>query len=107
MALALQLESARLARLSFSLPCADAEHEEEKAGTMKLKKFIVAVIASGVLAVSAMAFEPQKGNEKPPPPPKEKQDVPRPPKESPPPRDNNNNSGNKGNNDSGKRGGRP
>ncbi|MDT5270799.1 MAG: hypothetical protein QOH49_2985 [Acidobacteriota bacterium] len=68
-----------------------------------LKKFIIAVVASCVLAVSAMAFEPQK--EKPPPPPKEKQDVPRPPKESPPPRDNNNN-GNKGNSD-GKRGGKP
>jgi hypothetical protein len=51
-------------------------------------------------------FRPVARLEKPPPP-KEKQDVPRPPKESPPPRDNNNNSGNKGNNDSGKRGGRP
>ena len=70
-----------------------------------LQKFITAVIASCVLAVSAMAFEPQKNNEKPPPP-KEKQDVPRPPKETPPPRDNNNNSGTKGN-DSGKRGGKP
>jgi hypothetical protein len=84
----------------------DWEHVEVKAGTMKLlKQFIIAVIASCVLAVGAMADEPQKGNEKPPPPPKEKQDVPRPPKESPPPRDNNN-SGNKGN-DSGKRGGKP
>ena len=73
---------------------------------MKLKQFIVAVIASCVLAVSAMAVEPQKGNEKPPPP-KEGQKVPNPPKETPPPRDNKNNSGNKGNNDSGKRGGKP
>jgi hypothetical protein len=96
---------ARLARLSFSLPCANGEREEAKAGIMKsLKKFIVAVIASSVLAVGATAVEPQKGNEKPPPPPKENREVPRPPKESPPPRDNNN--GNKGNND-GKRGGKP
>jgi hypothetical protein len=78
-----------------------------KAGTMKLlKKYIVGVIASCVLAVSAMAVEPQKGNEKPPPPPKERQDVPRPRKETPPPREKNNNSGNKGNSE-GKRGGRP
>ena len=69
-----------------------------------LKKFIIGVIASCVLAVSAMAVEPQKGNEKPPPP-KEKQDVPRPPKQDPPPRDKGNN-GNKGNQD-GKRGGKP
>jgi hypothetical protein len=75
----------------------------QKAETMKLlKKFIIGVVASCVLAVGAMAVEPQK-NEKPPPP-KEKQDVPRPPKQDPPPRDNNN--GNKGNND-GKRGGKP
>ena len=71
-----------------------------------LKKFITAVIASCVLTVCATAVEPQKGNEKPPPP-KEKVDVPRPPKQNPPPRDRNNNSGNKGNSDSGKRGGRP
>jgi hypothetical protein len=68
-----------------------------------LKKSIIGVTASCVLAVSAMAVEPQKGNEKPPPPPKERQDVPRPPKESPPPpRDKGNDNGNKG-----KRGGRP
>jgi hypothetical protein len=78
----------------------------QKAVTMKLKKFIIAVIASCVLAVSATAVEPQKGNEKPPPPPKENREVPRPPKENPPPRENNN-GGNKGNNDSGKRGGKP
>jgi hypothetical protein len=79
----------------------------QKAGTMKLlRKIIVGVIASCVLAVGATAVEPQKGNEKPPPPPKERQDVPRPPKESPPPRDKGNDSGNKGNND-GKRGGKP
>ena len=68
-----------------------------------LKKFIIAVVASCVLAVGATAVEPQKGNEKPPPP-KQKGEVPRPPKVSPPPRGND--SGNKGNND-GKRGGRP
>jgi len=79
----------------------------QQAGTMKLlKKFIIGVTASCVLAVSAMAVEPQKGNEKPPPPPKERQDVPRPPKESPPPRDKGNDNGNKGKSD-GKRGGRP
>ena len=78
----------------------------QKAGNMKLKKFILTAVASCVFAVSAMAGEPQKGNEKPPPP-KQPSEVPRPPKETPPPRDKNNNSGNKGNNDSGKRGGRP
>ena len=72
---------------------------------MKLKKFIIAVIASCVLAVSATAVEPQKGNEKPPPPPKENREVRQPPKDPPPPR--NNNDGNKGNHDSGKRGGKP
>jgi hypothetical protein len=76
-----------------------------KAGTMKLlKKSIITFVASCVLAVGAMAFEPQKGNDKPPPP-KQPRDVRQPPKETPPPRDNNNN-GNKGNND-GKRGGKP
>ena len=70
-----------------------------------LKQSIIAVIASCVLAVSATAVEPQKGNEKPPPPPKEKGEIPRPPKETPPPRDKGNDNGNKGNN--GKRGGRP
>lgn len=75
---------------------------------MKLfKKLITAVFASCVLAVGATAVEPQKGNEKPPPPPKERGQVPRPPKDTPPPRDKGNDSGNKGNNDSGKRGGRP
>ena len=74
---------------------------------MLLRKFITAVIASSVFAVSAMAVEPQRGNDKPPPPPKERQDVPRPPKQDPPPRgDKGNNSGNKGNQD-GKRGGKP
>ena len=77
----------------------------QKAGTMKLKKFIVGVLASCVLAVGATAVEPQKGNEKPPPPPKQKGEVPRPPKESPPPRDKGNDNGNKGND--GKRGGKP
>jgi hypothetical protein len=77
----------------------------QKAGTMKLKKFITAALASCVLAVSAMAYEPQKGGDKPPPP-KEKQDVPRPPKDTPPPRDKGNDNGNRGNNGD-KRGGRP
>ena len=78
----------------------------QKAGTMKLfKKFIIGVIASCVLAVSAMSYEPQKGNEKPPPPPKPPSEVRQPPKDPPPPRDKGNN-GDKGNND-GKRGGRP
>jgi hypothetical protein len=77
----------------------------QKAVTMKLKKFITAVIASCVLAVSATAVEPQKGNEKPPPPPKENREVRQPPKDPPPPR--NNNDGNKGNHDGGKRGGKP
>jgi hypothetical protein len=82
----------------------DGEHEEEKAETMKLlKKFSISVIASCVLAVGAMAGDPQKNTDKPPPPPKPPQDVRKPPKESPPPpRDN----GNKGNNE-GKRGGKP
>ena len=80
----------------------------QKAETMKLlKKFIIAVSVSCVLAVSAMAVESQKRNDKPPPPPKERGQVPRPPKETPPPRDKGNDSGNKGNTDSGKRGGRP
>jgi hypothetical protein len=70
---------------------------------MMLKKFIIAVVAACVLAVGAMAFEPQKGEK--PPPKKEPSEVKRPPKSEPPPRDNNN-SGNKGNQD-GKRGGRP
>jgi hypothetical protein len=70
-----------------------------------LKKFIIAFIAACVLAVGAMAFEPQKGRDKPPPP-KQPSEVKRPPKGEPPPRDNNNNSGNKGNQD-GKRGGKP
>ena len=69
-----------------------------------LKKFIITFVASCVLAVGAMAFEPQKGSDKPPPP-KEKSEVKRPPKGDPPPRDNNNGGG-KGNQD-GKRGGRP
>ena len=69
-----------------------------------LKKFIIAVIAACVLAVGAMAFEPQKGGDKRPPP-KQPSEVKRPPKGEPPPRDNNN-SGNKGNQD-GKRGGKP
>jgi hypothetical protein len=73
-------------------------------GTMKfLKQLIITFVASCVLAVGAMAVEPQKNDPKPPPPPKEKQDVPKPPKESPPPRNDN---GNKGGNQ-GKKGGKP
>jgi len=71
-----------------------------------LKKLIIGVLASCVLAASAMAYEPQKGNEKPPPPPKPPSEVRQPPKDPPPPRDKGNDSGSKGNND-GKRGGRP
>ena len=70
-----------------------------------LRKFIIAVFASCVLAVSAMAVEAQKGNDKPPPP-KPPQEVKRPPKPDPPPRDKGNDSGSKGNQD-GKRGGKP
>jgi hypothetical protein len=69
-----------------------------------LKKLSITFVASCVLAVGAMAGEPQKNDPKPPPPPKEKQDVPKPPKESPPPRNNDN--GNKGNSE-GKKGGKP
>ena len=76
----------------------------QKLGTMKfLKQLIITFVASSVLAVGAMAGEPQKNDQKPPPPPKEKQDVPKPPKESPPPRNDN---GNKGNSE-GKKGGKP
>ena len=75
----------------------------QKLGTMKfLKLLIITSVASCVLAVGAMAGEPQKNAPKPPPP-KEKQDVPKPPKESPPPRNDN---GNKGG-DQGKKGGKP
>jgi hypothetical protein len=83
----------RLARLSFSLPCATDVHEEAKVGTMKFfKQLIITFVASSVLAAGVMAFEPQK-EQKPPPPPKEKQDVPKPPKENPPPRGGNDNKG--------------
>ena len=76
----------------------------QKSGTMKfLKQLIITFVASSVLAVGAMAGEPQKNDQKPPPPPKEKQDVPKPPKESPPPRNDN---GNKGGSE-GKKGGKP
>lgn len=69
---------------------------------MKLfKQSIAAFVASCVLAVGAMAFEPQKNDPKPPPPPpKEGQKVPNPQKPPPPPR--NDNKGNEG-----KRGGKP
>ena len=58
-----------------------------------LKQLITTFFAVCVLAVGAMAVEPQKDQK--PPPPKEKQDVQKPPKPPPPPRDN----GNKGSNE--------
>jgi hypothetical protein len=62
-----------------------------------LKQFIIMIVASCVLAVGAMAVEPQKNDQKPPPP-KEKQDVPKPDKTPPPPprNDNGNRGGNEG-----------
>ena len=58
------------------------------ARSMKLlKQFITTLFAVCVLAVGAMAFEPQKDQK--PPPPKEKQDVQKPPKPPPPPRNDN------------------
>jgi len=59
-----------------------------------LKQFIIAAVASCVLAAGALAFEPQKNND-PKPPPKDTKQVPSQPKNPPPPRDN----GNKGGND--------
>lgn len=59
-----------------------------------LKQFIIAALASCVLAAGTLGVEPQK-NENKPPPPKEGQRVPNPPK-NPPPR---NDGGNKGGND--------
>jgi hypothetical protein len=69
-----------------------------------LKQLIITFFASCVLAVSAMAFEPQKHEPKPPPP-KQPQEVPKRPKENPPPRNSNNNSDKGGS--EGKRGGKP
>lgn len=51
-----------------------------------LKQFTTTVFAICVLAAGALAFEPQKNDQKPPPP-KEKQDVQKPEKPPPPPKD--------------------
>ena len=61
-----------------------------------LKKMTLAVIALCVLAASAMAFEPQRNDQKPPPPKDEKK-VEKPDKPPPPPRETNNT--NRGGND--------
>jgi len=58
-----------------------------------LKQFIITALALCVLAVGAMADEPQKDGQKPPPP-KPKQEVQKPPKDPPPPRNNDNRGGN-------------
>lgn len=65
------------------------------------KQLIITFLASCVLAVGAMAFEPQKDDQKQKPPPKQPQEVRKPDKPPPPPPSNSN----KG--DSGKRGGKP
>ena len=96
----------RDSRVSPSPSRARQNMRRQKAVTMKFfKQLIIAFVASCVLAVGAMADEPQKNDkQKPPqPPPREGQKVPNPPKDPPPPRNDN---GNKGNND-GKRGGKP
>ena len=73
-------------------------HEEDWEVKMKyLKQMILAAIALCVLAASAMAFEPQRSDQKPPPPKDEKK-VEKPDKPPPPPRENNNNT-NRGGND--------
>ncbi|HLM57105.1 MAG TPA: hypothetical protein VK422_13400 [Pyrinomonadaceae bacterium] len=59
-----------------------------------LKQIFVTAVAICVLALSAMAEEPQKNDPKGPPP-KPRQEVRQDPKPPPPPRDN---SGNKGDN---------
>ncbi len=75
----------------------------QRLGSMKfLKQLIITVVASCVLAVGALAGEPQKNDQKQPPPPKERRDVPNPPKEPPPPRNDNGNKGSEG-----KKGGKP
>ncbi len=68
-----------------------------------VKQLIITFVASCVLAVGAMAFEPQKNDPKPPPP-KESKDVPNRPKDKPPPRGGNEG---KGGNADGKKGGKP
>lgn len=78
----------------------------QQAVAMKFfRQLIITFLASCVLAAGAMAFEPQKNDQRqkpPPPPPKEGQKVPNPPKDPPPRSDN----GNKGNSE-GRRGGKP
>jgi hypothetical protein len=56
-----------------------------------LKQFIIAALASCVLAAGTLGVEPQK-NENKPPPPKSGKQVPNPPKNPPP-----NNGGGRGN----------
>jgi hypothetical protein len=53
-----------------------------------LKRFIITIFALCVLAVGAMADEPQKDGQKQPPPPKPKQEVPKQEKPPPPRNDN-------------------
>ncbi len=68
-------------------------HEEDWEVKMKyLRKTILAAIALCVLTASAMAFEPQKGDQKPPPP-KDGKKVEKPEKPPPPPRETNSNRG--------------
>lgn len=67
-----------------------------------LKQLIITVVALCVLATGAMAYEPQKNDQKQPPP-KPPQEVPNRPKEPPPPRNDNGNKGSEGS----KRGGKP
>lgn len=69
-------------------------HEEDREVKMKyLRQIILAATALCVLTASAMAFEPQRGEQKPPPPkPENKVEKPdKPP--PPPPRENNSNRG--------------
>jgi hypothetical protein len=61
-----------------------------------LKQYIATLLAICVLAVGAMAVEPQKDKDQKPPPPKEKQEVPNREKPPPPPKNDNNNRGNDG-----------
>lgn len=59
------------------------------------KQYIATLIAVCVLAVGAMAFEPQKDKDQKPPP-KPPQEVPNREKPPPPPKNDNNNRGNDG-----------
>jgi hypothetical protein len=72
------------------------EHGGGREVKMKdLKQILAAAIALCVLSASAMAFEPQKNEQKPPP--KGENKVEKREKPPPPPRENNSNRG--GNND--------